>query len=56
MKKALLTLASLTIVFNVLAQSTQKFYLELNSGEKIYSNATPTLKRIIFILTIKINI
>lgn len=50
MKKTLLTLAALAIIFNVLAQSTQKFYLELNSGEKIYSNATPTLKKKYFYL------
>ena len=50
MKKALLTLAALAIVFNVLAQSTQKFYLELNSGEKIYTNATPILKKKYFYL------
>lgn len=50
MKKALLTLVCLAVIFNVLAQSTQKFYLELNSGEKIYSNATPTLKKKYFYL------
>ncbi len=50
MKKTLLTLAALAIIFNVLAQSTQKFYLELNSGEKIYSNATPSLKKKYFYL------
>ena len=50
MKKALLTLISLAIIFNVLAQSTQKFYLELNSGEKIYSNKTPSLKKKYFYL------
>lgn len=50
MKKTLLTLAALAIIFNVLAQSTQKFYLELNSGEKIYSNATPILKKKYFYL------
>ena len=50
MKKTLLTLTALAIIFNVLAQSTQKFYLELNSGEKIYSNSTPTLKKKYFYL------
>ena len=50
MKKTLLTLAALAIIFNVLAQTTQKFYLELNSGEKIYANATPTLKKKYFYL------
>jgi hypothetical protein len=50
MKKTLLTLASLAIIFNLLAQSTQKFYLELNTGEKIYANSTPVLKKKYFYL------
>ena len=50
MKRILLTLAALAIVCHVLAQSTQKFYLELNSGEKIYANSTPTLKKKYFYL------
>ena len=50
MKKALLTLAAFSIIFNLFAQSTQKFYLELNSGEKIYANSTPVLKKKYFYL------